>query len=74
VDAELDQSHDHKDADLKWAWTLWKAKVKVGKGKDVTIYSKATDSSGQTQQKSVEWNFRGVGYNAWGEASDIEVV
>jgi sulfite oxidase len=74
VDAELDQSCDDQDADLKWAWTLWKARVKVEKGKDVTIYSKATDGSGNTQQKNVEWNFRGVGYNAWGEASGVEVV
>ena len=74
VDAELEQSNGDEDVELKWAWTLWKARVKVEKGKDVAIYSKATDRSGHTQEKTVEWNFRGVGYNAWGEASGIEVI
>jgi sulfite oxidase len=74
TDAELDQGYEEKDVDLRWAWTLWKARVKVNKGKDVKVFSRATDKSGSTQEKCPEWNFRGVGYNGWGEADGLEVV
>jgi sulfite oxidase len=74
MDTELDQGCEDKDADLRWAWTLWKARVKVDSGKDVTVFSRAYDKSGSTQEKCPEWNFRGVSYNGWGEASGLEVV
>lgn len=62
------------DVELKWAWCLWKTKVKVEKGKCVRVYSRATDKSGNTQEKSSAWNFRGVAYNGYGEAFDLEIV
>ncbi|KAF1847905.1 sulfite oxidase-like protein [Cucurbitaria berberidis CBS 394.84] len=77
MDAELVKAYEGEEAndvELKWAWTLWRARVKVEKGKDVKIFSRATDKSGSTQEKSTEWNFRGVAYNAYGEVSGLEIV
>ncbi|KAF2826986.1 sulfite oxidase-like protein [Ophiobolus disseminans] len=74
TDAELIRDYAGSDVELKWAWCLWKAKVKVEKGKDVKIFSRATDKSGNTQEKSSEWNFRGVAYNGYGEAFGLEIV
>jgi sulfite oxidase len=73
--AHLDKGEECEvDAELKWAWTLWTARVGVEKGKGVTIFSRATDKSGNTQEKCPEWNFRGVAYNGYGEASGLEIV
>jgi sulfite oxidase len=77
TDAELFKTYegeDAKDVELKWAWALWRAKVKVEKGKSVKIYSRATDKSGNTQDKCPTWNFRGVAYNGYGEVSGLEIV
>lgn len=76
-DAELFKAYegeDAKDVELKWAWTLWKARVKIERGRDVKIYSRATDQSGSTQEKSSTWNLRGVAYNGYGETSGLEIV
>ncbi|KAI8933194.1 hypothetical protein NX059_009832 [Plenodomus lindquistii] len=77
VDAELhkEKTVEHaQDVELKWAWALWKAKVRVEPGKNVRIWSRATDKSGSTQKEKCEWNFRGVGYNAYGEVEGLEIV
>jgi sulfite oxidase len=69
----LCQKKEH-GVELKWAWCLWKARVKLEKGKDRRICSRATDQSGNTQPKCPGWNFRGVTYNGYGEAFGLEVV
>ncbi|KAJ4377347.1 hypothetical protein N0V83_000172 [Neocucurbitaria cava] len=77
TDAELIKAYegeDAKDVELKWAWALWRARVEVEPGKDVKIFSRATDKSGSTQSKSAEWNFRGVAYNGYGEAFGLEIL
>ena len=77
TDAELIkvyEGEEAEDVELKWAWTLWRIRVKVEKAKDVKIFSRATDRSGNTQAKSTEWNFRGVAYNGFGEAFGLEIV
>ncbi|KAF2125332.1 sulfite oxidase-like protein [Dothidotthia symphoricarpi CBS 119687] len=77
TDAELIKGQDEAEAteaDLRWAWTLWNAKVKVDEGKDVRVLSRATDKSGSTQAEHPVWNFRGVGYNGYGEVSGLEVI
>ncbi|XP_063222455.1 sulfite oxidase isoform X2 [Bacillus rossius redtenbacheri] len=51
-----------------WAWSLWKAEVPVPEGaKEVELWSKAVDSSYNTQPESFEniWNLRGVLSNAY---------
>ncbi|KAL6154751.1 hypothetical protein ACJQWK_01197 [Exserohilum turcicum] len=68
------EGEDAKDVELKWAWALWKARVKVEKGKDVVIYSRATDKSGNVQDKCPTWNYRGVAYNGYGEAFGLEII
>ncbi|KAF1968756.1 sulfite oxidase-like protein [Bimuria novae-zelandiae CBS 107.79] len=72
--AELLKDSTTKDADLKWAWCLWKARVKIAKGKGIKVLSRATDKSGNTQEACAKWNLRGVAYNGYGEASGLTVV
>ncbi|KAF2730237.1 molybdopterin binding oxidoreductase [Polyplosphaeria fusca] len=76
TDAELLPAQDENQpgVELKWAWCLWKAKVKMNAGKHQTIWSRATDQSGNTQEKCPDWNFRGVAYNGYGEATGLEIV
>ncbi|KAL5115624.1 hypothetical protein ACEQ8H_006511 [Pleosporales sp. CAS-2024a] len=74
-DAELIRDHEANHAEeLKWAWCLWRARVKVEKGKHDKIWSRATDRSGNTQKQTCEWNYRGVGYNGYGEVSDLTIT
>ncbi|KAF2106541.1 sulfite oxidase [Lophiotrema nucula] len=72
--AEEEGQEGQEGVELKWAWCLWKAKIEVPKSKNVTIWSRATDTAGNTQVRCPEWNFRGVAYNGYGEATDVEVV
>ncbi|KAL6706314.1 hypothetical protein ACN47E_005604 [Coniothyrium glycines] len=77
VDADLVKTYEGEDAEeveLKWAWALWKVDVKVEKGRNVKILSRATDRSGNSQSPTCEWNLRGVAYNGYGEASGLEIV
>lgn len=77
ADAELIKGQEEAQAtkaELKWAWTLWKARVKVEQGKNVRILSRATDTSGATQAECPAWNYRGVGYNGYGEVFGLEIV
>lgn len=76
-DAELINTYtgpDAKQVEMKWAWALWRIDIKVEKGKNVKILSRATDQSGNTQQPTCEWNLRGVAYNGYGEAFGLEIV
>jgi sulfite oxidase len=60
---------------IKWAWCLWRAKVKVEKQSgQQRIVCRATDFGGNTQQEQGTWNLRGVGYNGWGQASSLKVL
>jgi sulfite oxidase len=72
--AEIVKYEQEEGVELKWAWCLWTAKVKLEKGKGRAIHSRATDASGNTQPKCPGWNFRGVGYNGYGEAFGLEVM
>ncbi|EGC46884.1 sulfite oxidase [Histoplasma capsulatum var. duboisii H88] len=75
VDTELDYGpHDSNKSKNKWAWVLWRAAVKVEKGRNKTIYSRATDAGGNTQQEMSPWNLRGVGYNGYGASWNVSVV
>ncbi|KAA6406534.1 MAG: sulfite oxidase [Lasallia pustulata] len=62
------------EARSKWAWVLWKATVKLERGEERRIFSRATDVAGQTQCAQPQWNFRGVCYNGYGESRDITVA
>ncbi|KKZ65697.1 sulfite oxidase [[Emmonsia] crescens] len=75
VDAELDYGADSfNKTKSKWSWVLWRAEVEVEKGSNKTIYSRATDAGGNTQQERSPWNLRGVGYNGYGASWNVSVV
>lgn len=76
TDAELlgERDNEKEKGELKWAWCLWKAKVKIDKGKGRTVLSRAIDTAGNTQQSCPAWNFRGVAYNGFGEVMGLEIV
>lgn len=73
-EADLIRDYEGSDVELKWAWCLWKARVNMERGKGGKIYSRATDRSGNTQEKTAVWNYRGVAYNGYGEAFGLEIV
>jgi sulfite oxidase len=62
----------------RFAWVLWECHVPVdGPTEDVSVWSKATDRSGNTMDRSKpegEWNVRGVGYNAVEGRAGIRIV
>jgi sulfite oxidase len=78
VEISVDDGKTWQDAELvgesgKWSWALWKARVRLDKGKGRRILSRATDKGGNTQRGDSQWNFRGVAYNGYGEARNVEV-
>jgi sulfite oxidase len=81
VSGDLGRSWVHADLDCggenasKWAWVLFTAKVRMSTGKGQTIYAKATDAAGNTQEEARSaWNVRGVGYNGYEAVVDLTVV
>ena len=58
----------------KWSWALWTARVRLESGKPKIILSRATDKGGNIQSGDSKWNLRGVAYNGFGEARDLEVL
>jgi sulfite oxidase len=74
TEAEILEPTDVGDAELKWAWSLWVARIRVEKGRGRALVSRATDSKGNTQARCPEWNYRGVAYNGYGEVAGLEVV
>ncbi|EKM58405.1 uncharacterized protein PHACADRAFT_252697 [Phanerochaete carnosa HHB-10118-sp] len=54
----------------RWSWTLWEATISLLDGSvecHGIVYSRAEDTSGNTQPKDTDWNLRGVGYQGYGE-------
>ncbi|KAF2272652.1 molybdopterin binding oxidoreductase [Westerdykella ornata] len=68
------QEEEVMGAELKWAWSLWRARVRVESGEGRRVLSRAVDSKGNTQAECPEWNYRGVAYNGYGEATGLHVV
>eukprot|EP00929_Paragymnodinium_shiwhaense_P009329 TRINITY_DN11345_c0_g1_i1.p1 TRINITY_DN11345_c0_g1~~TRINITY_DN11345_c0_g1_i1.p1 ORF type:complete len:639 (-),score=134.90 TRINITY_DN11345_c0_g1_i1:350-2266(-) len=80
VDVSVDDGKNWVTADLgegkdqhptrAWAWTFFEASVPVPeelKGKKITVLTRATDSSYNTQPERAEtiWNMRGLNCNCW---------
>lgn len=57
----------------KWSWALWTASVKLSRGKEKRIFSRAFDAGGNTQNPNPSWTLRGVGYNGYGESRNLIV-
>jgi sulfite oxidase len=75
VDAEIIPAPEELgDVELKWAWSLWRARVKMEPGEGRSVLSRAVDSAGNTQEKCPKWNYRGVAYNGYGEVAGLEIV
>lgn len=58
---------------LKWSWALWRAKLPVVVGSSIKIWSRASDTGGNVQPREGQWTLRGVCYNAYGEAKDLNI-
>lgn len=59
----------------KFSWVLWQAKVKAEPSEDVSVWSKAVDQGGNTQEDlEGSWNLRGVGFNAVEGRRGIRIV
>jgi sulfite oxidase len=75
VGAELIEAGSPEEGvSLKWSWTLWQAKVKMTPGSGKKVWSRAVDKGGNVQESFPRWNLRGVAYNGYGEAKDLEVI
>ena len=59
----------------KFSWVLWEARIKCEPAEDVSIWSKAVDAGGNTQEDlEGSWNLRGVGYNAVVGRKGVRIV
>lgn len=82
VEVSVDDGKTWMEADLldgadgkgKWCWVRWKASVKVERGPNRMIQSRATDKGGNVQESCPQWNLRGVGYNGYGQSKDVVVI
>ena len=70
VDAEISSQSKRGG---KWSWVLWKATVKIERGKGRRVLSRAIDSGGNTQDPNPQWNLRGCVYNGYGESRNLTV-
>lgn len=81
VEVSTDEGQSWQDAVItdesknkgKWSWVLWKATVRLEKGKKKRILSRAIDAGGNTQDPHPQWNLRGVSYNGYGESRNLTV-
>jgi sulfite oxidase len=72
TDAEIE---DGGRQGSKWSWMLWKARIKLQRGKRRKIFTKATDKGGNTQDEMRStWNLRGVAYNGYEVVIGLEVA
>ncbi|KAL9128615.1 MAG: hypothetical protein Q9217_002749 [Psora testacea] len=62
------------EGESKWAWSLWKATVRLKKGKCRRLLSRATDSGGNVQNAWPQWNLRGVGVPQADRTAEFEVL
>lgn len=82
VEVSVDGGTSWSDAEIvdgnegrgKWCWVIWSTTITLQKGASGRILSRATDVGGNVQCACPAWNFRGVAYNGYGEARDLEIV
>lgn len=51
----------------KWAWRIWRARLKATQGLQLRVYARAVDQGGNKQVAKPLWNLRGVAYNGYGK-------
>lgn len=73
-----DVAKEGGDDKYKWSWAIWKYRLSAEAtrqvGGETRIWCRALDKAGNLQQRNVEWNLRGVGYNGYGEVKGLEMV
>lgn len=79
VEVSGDEGKSWSEAELmgersKFSWVLWRARVRVERGEGRRILSRATDAGGNMQTAKANWNLRGVAYNGYGEARDLNIL
>lgn len=66
------------DDKYRWSWAIWKFRLSAEAtkqvGRETRIWCRALDKAGNLQKRNVEWNLRGVGYNAYGEVKGLEIM
>ena len=80
VEVSTDDAKTWQQADIlsdpapsKWTWALWEKQVHLEKGGNRKVLSRAYDAAGNTQAADGVWNFRGVGYNGYGESRKLTI-
>ncbi|KAF8420309.1 Mo-co oxidoreductase dimerization domain-containing protein, partial [Terfezia claveryi] len=86
VEISLDRGETWEETDIvqetptRWSWALWGTKVDVrrlmpteGGESSKRIWCRAQDKGGNTQDGKCQWNYRGVGYNGYGEVKDLTI-
>lgn len=69
VEVSLDGGMSWREADfhssgLPYEWVTWQLEWNPGRAGEFLILSRATDSTGRTQERKAFWNRIGYGYNA----------
>jgi len=78
VEVSVDEGASWREAELigeggKWSWVLWKVRMKLEKGDNRRILSRATDKTGNLQRADPQWNLRGVAYDGYGESRNVTI-
>ena len=71
ADAEISEESKNQG---KWSWVLWRIFVKLEKGENKRILSRAIDAGGNTQDPHPKWNWRGVAYHGYGESRNLTAI
>lgn len=85
VEISLDKGETWEEANIvqetptRWSWALWMTKVDVRRllpsdgESSKRIWSRAWDRGGNFQDGKCQWNYRGVGYNGYGEVKNMVI-
>ena len=85
VEISLDRGKTWEETEIvqetptRWSWALWRIKVDLRRlmtspcegESSKRIWSRAWDKGGNVQDGKCQWNWRGVGYNGYGEVKDL---
>lgn len=87
VEISLDRGTSWEEAEIvlekptRWSWAIWKARVDItrliddsGAESSKRIWSRCWDKGGNLQTGDCGWNWRGVGYNGYGESKNMKLI
>ncbi|KAF8469109.1 Oxidoreductase, molybdopterin-binding domain-containing protein [Kalaharituber pfeilii] len=87
VEISLDRGETWEEAEIvleqptKWSWAIWKTRIdfcrllpeKGSTESSRRIWSRCWDKGGNVQDGKCQWNWRGVGYNGYGESKHMVI-